>query len=259
MEFEQIITDVQALLQREQRIAYRMLKRRFALSDDDLEDLKADLIDAKRVATDEDGRVLVCVREAPLPSSAAPARAVPTPASYTPSHLAERIRSQQLAMDSRGGQNGERKTITVLFADLKGSTAMLEGLDPEVARAVYAALRMQEKLRHHSDQVRFKQGASLAMRVGLNTGEVVVRSIRKDDLHTDYVPIDSINLAARMEQIAAPGSILITEYTQKLVEGYFSLKALGAAEIKGVEQPLPVYEVLGVGQLRTRLQVAAGA
>ena len=206
-------------------------------------------------------------------------------------------------MEARGVQDGERKTITILFADLKGSTALLEGLDPEVARAVidpalqimmdavhryegyvaqalgdgilalfgaplahedhaqravFAALRMQEEALRYSDLVRLKHGAPLAMRVGINTGEVVVRSIRKDDLHTEYVPVGhSINLAARMEQMATPGSILITEYTQKLVEGYFGLKALGAAEIKGVENPLPVYEVTGVGPLRTRLQVAA--
>jgi hypothetical protein len=87
---------------------------------------------------------------------------------------------------------------------------------------------------------------------------VVVRSIRKDDLHTDYVPVGhSTNLAARMEQMATPGSILITEDTKRLVEGYFELKALGAAEIKGRAEPLPVYEVLGAGPLRTRLQVAA--
>src|SRR5262249_20176375 len=85
-----------------------------------------------------------------------------------------------------------------------------------------------------------------------------VRSIRKDDLHTDYVPVGhSTNLAARMEQMATPGSILITEYTRKLTEGYFDLKALGAAQIKGVEAPLTVYEVVGAGPLRTRLQVAA--
>src|SRR5262245_38893914 len=95
------------------------------------------------------------------------------------------------------------------------------------------------------------------MRIGMNTGEVVMRSIRKEDLHTDYVPVGhSTNLAARMEQMATPGSILITEYTRKLVEGYFELKALGAAEIKGVEEPLTVYEVLGAGPLRTKLQVA---
>src|SRR5260221_14168851 len=125
-------------------------------------------------------------------------------------------------------------------------------------RALYAALRMQEEMRRYSDQVRLKHGEPLAMRVGINTGEVGGRSIRKDDLHTDYVPVGhSTNLAARMEQMATPGSILITEYTKKLVEGYFDLKALGAAEIKGVETTLHVYEVLGVGPLRTRLQVAA--
>ena len=84
-----------------------------------------------------------------------------------------------------------------------------------------------------------------------------MRSIRKDDLHTDYVPVGhSTNLAARMEQMATPGSILVTEYTRKLTEGYFELKALGAAQIKGVEEPLTIYEVLGAGPLRTRLQVA---
>ena len=95
---------------------------------------------------------------------------------------------------------------------------------------------MQEEMRRYSDHLRLKGGTPLYMRVGINTGEVVVRSIRKDDLHTDYVPVGhSTNLAARMEQMATPGSILMTEYTRKLVEGYFELKALGAAEIKGVE------------------------
>ncbi len=199
--------------------------------------------------------------------------------------------------------DGERKTITALFADLKGSTALIEGLDPEEARAIidpalqlmmdavhryegyvaqalgdgifalfgapiahedhpqralYAALRMQEEMRRYSDQSRLKGGTPLQMRVGINTGEVVVRSIRKDDLHTDYVPVGhSTNLAARMEQMATPGSILITDYTRRLVEGYFELKTLGAAQIKGVEELLNVYEVLGAGPLRTRLQVAA--
>ena len=227
----------------------------------------------------------------------------PKPISYTPLHLTERILAEQAAMEVRGAIDGERKTITALFADLKGSTALIEGLDPEEARAIldpalqlmmdavhryegyvaqvlgdgtfalfgapiahedhpqralFAALRMQEEMRRYSDQVRLKHGVPLAMRVGINTGEVVVRSIRKDDLHPDYVPVGhSTNLAARMEQMATPGSILITEYTRKLVEGYFKLKALGAAEIKGVEAPLSVYEVLGAGPLRTRLQVAA--
>jgi class 3 adenylate cyclase len=107
-------------------------------------------------------------------------------------------------------------------------------------RALYAALRMQEDMRRYSDQVRLKHGVPLAMRVGINTGEVVVRSIRKDDLHTDYVPVGhSTNLAARMEQT---GSILVTAYTHKLTEGYFAFKALGQTQVKGVEEPLAVYD-----------------
>jgi class 3 adenylate cyclase/ribosomal protein L40E len=225
------------------------------------------------------------------------------PVSYTPKHLAARILAEQAALEARGVPDGERKTITALFADLKGSTALIEGLDPEAARAIlapalqlmmdavhryegyvaqalgdgifalfgapiahedhpqralYAALRMQEEMRRYSDHLRLKGGTPLYLRVGVNTGEVVVRSIRQDDLHTDYVPVGhSTNLAARMEQMATPGSILITAYTHRLTEGYFEFKALGEAQIKGREEPLTVYEVISAGPLRTRLQVAA--
>ena len=227
----------------------------------------------------------------------------PNPGLWTPRHLAERILAEQAAMEARGIPDGERKTITVLFADIKGSTALIESLDPEEARfiidptlnlmmeavhryegfvaqsmgdgilalfgapiahedhpqrALYAALRMQEENRKYSDKLRLEKGTNVQIRIGLNTGEVVLRSIRKDDLHTDYVPIgQSTNLAARMESLATPGSIVLTENTYKLTEGYFNFKALGAAQVKGFSDPINVYEVLGVGPLRTRLQVAA--
>jgi class 3 adenylate cyclase/predicted ATPase len=217
--------------------------------------------------------------------------------------LAERIRAEQAVLEARSPTEGERKTITALFADLKGSTALIEGLDPEEARAIidpalqlmmdavhryegyvaqalgdgifalfgapiahedhpqralYAALRMQEELRRYGDTLRTKGHPPLLMRVGVNTGEVVVRSIRKDDLHADYVPVGhSTNLAARMEQLAAPGSILVTAYTHGLTDGYFAFKDLGKTQIKGMEEPLHIYEVLGAGPLRTRLQVSA--
>ena len=113
-------------------------------------------------------------------------------------------------------------------------------------------------MRRYSDQLRRRGKAPLPMRVGVNTGEVVVRSIRKDDLHTDYVPVGhSTNLAARMEQLANPGPILATAHTYKLTDGYFDFRPLGETQIKGVESPLEVYEVLGAGPLRTRLQVSA--
>ena len=295
-----------ALLQDSGRITYRSLKLEFALDDEQLDVLKEEPIDGQEVAIDKDGKVLVWVGEgtaSPQPTAASSAASSQAPSTYTPQHLAERILAEQAAMESRGAANGERKTITALFADLKGSTALIEGLDPEDARAIidpalqlmmdavhrydgyvaqalgdgifalfgapiahedhpqralYAALRMQEEMRGYSDQSRLKGGIPLQMRVGINTGEVVVRSIRKDDLHTDYVPVGhSTNLAARMEQLATPGSIVVSEYTRKLTEGYFELKALGAADIKGVEEPLNVYEVIGAGPLRTRLQVSA--
>jgi hypothetical protein len=91
--------------------------------------------------------------------------------------------------------------------------------------------------------------------VGVNSGEVVVRSIRTGDAHTEYTPIGySISLASRLQTLAAPGSIVIGESVQKLVEGYFQLKALGTSRLKGVSEPVHVYDVLGLGPLRTRLQ-----
>ena len=143
MTFDEVLAQVQELLQREQRVSYRGLKRRFALDDEYLEDLKEELIGAKRLATDEDGRFLVWTGAAPVSSSTSQVPGSPPPVNYTPRHLAERIRAEQAAMAARGATDGERKIITALFADLKGSTALLEGLDPEEARAIiYPALQL---------------------------------------------------------------------------------------------------------------------
>src|SRR4030095_3255358 len=125
-------------------------------------------------------------------------------------------------------------------------------------RALYAALRMQEESRRYAETLRREKGINLQIRVGLNTGEVVLRSIRKDNLHTDYTPVGhSTSLASRMEGLATPGSIVVSEHTYKLTEGYFECKPLGAVRVKGVSEPVNIYEVLGVGLLRTRLQLAA--
>src|SRR5712691_6391908 len=240
---------------------------------------------------------------AAIPAAGTPHTPAPSPIAYTPRHLAERILAEQQALAARGAPEGERKTITALFADIKGSMALLEDLDPEEARhiidpalqlmmeavhryegyvaqslgdgifalfgapiahedhaqrALYAALRMQEAMRRYADRVRLARGVPLQIRVGLNTGEVVVRSIRTDDLHTDYVPVGyATSLAARLQSLASGGSIVISEHTYKLTEGYFEFKALGATKVKGLTEPIHSYEVLGVGQLRTRLQVAA--
>ena len=300
MKFSEVIDQAAALLERKKRLSYRALKREFELDDSALEDLKHELIEIQELAVDKDGKMLVWVGE----SQSAETLAQPQPpASYTPSHLAERILAEQAAMEKRGAMDGERKTITALFADLKGSTALIEGLDPEEARAIidpalqlmmdavhrydgyvaqalgdgifalfgapiahedhpqralYSALQLQDKMRGYSDELRRRGQVPLQTRVGVNTGEVVVRSIRKDDLHTDYVPVGhSTNIAARMEQLANPGSILVTAQTHKFTDGYFEFKALGDTQVKGVEEPLDIYELLGVGPLRTRFDVAA--
>jgi class 3 adenylate cyclase/tetratricopeptide (TPR) repeat protein len=200
--------------------------------------------------------------------------------------------------------DGERKTVTALFADIKGSTELMEELDPEEARAIidpalklmidavrhydgyvvqstgdgifalfgapvahedhpqrtlYAALRMQEELKRHSDHVRADGGLPIQARIGVNTGEVVVRSITTGAGQTEYTPIGhTTNLASRMQTLAPIGSIAATEVTRKLCEGYFILKPLGATKVKGVSEPVNVYEVTGLGPLRTRLQRSVG-
>jgi class 3 adenylate cyclase/tetratricopeptide (TPR) repeat protein len=199
--------------------------------------------------------------------------------------------------------DGERKTVTALFADIKGSTELMEDLDPEEARAIvdpalrlmieavhryggyivqstgdgifalfgapiahedhpqralYAALRMQEETRRYGDNLRAQGGAPVEIRVGVNTGEVVIRSISTSEGHVEYTPIGhTTNLASRMQAIARTGSILTSEHTQRLAEGYFQTKALGPVQIRGMAQPVVVFEVAGLGPLRTRLQVAA--
>ncbi|HEY6418261.1 MAG TPA: adenylate/guanylate cyclase domain-containing protein [Candidatus Binataceae bacterium] len=199
---------------------------------------------------------------------------------------------------------GERKTVTPLFADIKGSTELEQDLDPEEARAIidpalklmidavrrydgyivqstgdgifalfgapvahedhpqralYAALRMQEELRRYGAKLQAEGRAPIEIRVGVNTGEVVVRSITTGASQVEYTPIGhTTNLASRLQSIARTGSIVVSEATRKFVEGYFALKPLGPTKVKGVTEPVNVYEVTGLGPLRTRLQRSAG-
>ena len=126
-------------------------------------------------------------------------------------------------------------------------------------RALYAALRLQDELKRYSDRMRLEGRLPLQARVGVNTGELVVRSIQTGDAHTEYTPIGhTANLAARMQVLAPIGSIAATEQVRKLCEGYFVLKPLGPTRVKGLSEPVNVYEVTGLGPLRTRLQRSAG-
>src|SRR5262245_58347915 len=292
MTFEEILDQAMALLQRRGRVTYRMLKVQFQLSDEQLEALKEELIYGQQLAVDEEGKVLVWLERATI--AAPPGRdRPPAPSSYTPPYLAEKI------LTSRSALEGERKQVTVLFADLKGSMELLAERDPEEARqlldpvlehmmegvhhyegtvnqvmgdgimalfgapiahedhairACYAALTMQAALRRYSDEVRRTHGLAVHFRIGLNSGAVVVRAI-DNDLHLDYSAIgQTVHLAARMEQLAMPGSILLTPATLRLVEGLVQVHALGPIPVKGLVEPAEVAELVGVSALRRRLQ-----
>jgi len=126
-------------------------------------------------------------------------------------------------------------------------------------RALLAALRMQAEVKRYADKLRAEKGVNLQVRVGANTGEVVVREIRTGETHAEYLPIGhSTSVAARLQALATPGSIAISDALCKLVKGYFPLKPLGPARIKGVSDPLEIYEVTRPGPVRTRLQRSAG-
>jgi class 3 adenylate cyclase/tetratricopeptide (TPR) repeat protein len=232
----------------------------------------------------------------PLDVGAAATRKFASPESYTPKHLAEKI------LTSKATLEGERKQVTVLFADLKGSMELLADRDPEDARklldpvlehmmeaihryegtvnqvmgdgimalfgaplahedhavrACYAALRMQESVTRYAEGVRRQHGVTIRIRVGLNSGEVVVRAIGSD-LHMDYTAVgQTTHLAARMEQLADPGSILLAPDTLSLAEGFVQVTPLGPMAVKGLPAPVEVYELAGVSALRSRLQAAA--
>ena len=230
------------------------------------------------------------------------AGAAPTPArfgdpqTYTPKHLADKI------LTARAQLEGERKLVTVVFADLKGSMELLADRDPEEARklldpvlermmeavhryegtvnqvmgdgimalfgapvshedhavrACHAALRMQETVGWYADELRRAQGIDVQIRVGLNSGEVVVRAI-DSDLHMDYSAIgQTTHLAARMEQLARPGTALMTKDTLRLAEGYIEVRPLGPVPVRGLAETVEVFEIVRAGAVRSRLQAAA--
>ena len=235
------------------------------------------------------------VAPAAAPPSPVPAASLaPSVASYTPRHLAEKI------LKCRSALEGERRLVTVLFADVAGFTLLAEQLDPEevhriingcfelitaeihrlegtinqytgdgvmalfgapiahedgARRAVHAALGIQRALREYAARLRAERGLTVAMRIGLNTGWVVVGRIG-DDLRMDYTAVgDTTNLAARMQQNARPGSVVVTGTTHKAVEGFFETLDLGLVDVKGHE-PVEAFEVLRARSRRSRIEIA---
>jgi len=197
---------------------------------------------------------------------------------------------------------GERKTVTALFADIKGSTELMRDLDPEEARAIidpalklmidavhrydgyvvqstgdgifalfgapvahedhpqralHAALATRDELRRRGDELRMQGNAGVEVRIGINTGEVVMRMVQTGG-HTEYSPVGhAINLASRMQSVATSGGIVVSQETRRLVEGYFDLRSLGATEVRGIGEVIEVYEVEQVGAAHGHFDLAA--
>jgi predicted ATPase/class 3 adenylate cyclase len=299
MTFDEVLEQTLEMLRRRGRVSYRALKVQFQLDDTLLEILKDEIVEVHQLATDQEGKMLVWTGDTAPPSVPVSAPALDhgrAPLTYTPPYLAEKI------LTSRSALEGERKQVTVLFADIKDSTELIRDLDPEAAqqlldpalhrmmeavhrfegtvnqvlgdgimalfgaplahedhalRACYAALTMQTAMHEYTEAVRRIHGIELRIRVGLNAGEVVVRTIG-NDLHMDYSAVgQTTHLAARMEQLATPGTIRLTAATLRLVEGLVQVSALGPIPVKGLTEPVEVFELLGASALRRRLQAAA--
>src|SRR5262249_47806988 len=292
MDYEAIVTQALALLQREHRLSYRVLKLRLQLDDGTLEALKEDLVYAKRLAMDEDGRVLVWTGG---PSSA-PTPATPGPLPPTPDVSPVQ---GEAAPVGPAPPDAERRQLTVLFCDLVGSTALSAQLDPEelrevlrayqaacdqiiqryggyiaqylgdgllmyfgypqayeddARRAVHTSLEILAALEPLQPRLRLPPDARLAVRLGIHTGLVVVGELggsRREQLALGETP----NIAARLQGLAAPNTVVVSAATFRLIEGYFACRDLGMQTLRGVAAPLQVYQILQASAVQSRLEV----
>ncbi|MFT4560442.1 MAG: class 3 adenylate cyclase [Gammaproteobacteria bacterium] len=300
MSFLEDISKVREHLKENGRISFRALKREFSLDDEGLEEIIEELVDIQQIARREEkllawiGEPNVVDRRSQSDKSSS-SRINADPSSYTPQHLAEKI------LQSRAALEGERKQVTVLFADVKGSMDLAaqvgaeswhvvldrffsilgEGIhryegtinqytgdgvmalfgapiahEDHAQRACYAALQLRDELRRLSVELRMEQGIDFDVRIGINSGDVVVGKIG-DDLRMDYTAQGhTVGIAQRLEQLAESGHVYISEHTARLVDSYFSVTDLGKSKISGSESALGVFDLDDATQVRTRLQVS---
>ncbi|MFN5516316.1 MAG: AAA family ATPase [Cyanobacteriota bacterium] len=292
MTFEEILTQVIKALQDEGRISYRALQRRFNLDDADLDDIKVELIEAKRLACDENGRILVRDPASSLLAGQG------EPQSELPAVLAPQAKPADLALNL---PTAERRQLTVLFCDLVDSTRLSQQLDPEDLREVirsyqeacvavllqfggYVAQYLGDGLlvyfgypQAHEDDaqravrsglgilkamtaltLRSLENASvrLSVRIGIHTGLVVVGEIGGGGRYEQLALGDTPNLAARLQSLAEPNTVVISPNTARLVEGYFICRDLGVHTLKGFDMPVPVVQVVEENSAQSRLEAA---
>jgi class 3 adenylate cyclase/tetratricopeptide (TPR) repeat protein len=295
MDYDAVLAQVVALLQREQRLSYRVLKLRLQLDDDLLEALKEDLIYAKKLAVDEDGRVLVWTGgTSSAPPTASP---VPLPATSDVSPAQGETAPVGPAMP-----DAERRQLTVMFCDLVDSTRLSSQLDPEeyrdvvrayqaactkviqrygghiaqllgdglliyfgyplaheddAHRAVRTGLGILEVMGELNQELKRAKGLHLALRLGIHTGLVVVGDMGSAGRQEQLALGETPNIAARLQGLAAPDTVVISAATQQLIQGYFTCHPLGSQTLKGVATPLQVYQVERATEVQQRFDVAA--
>src|SRR5262245_50558458 len=299
MDFYDILERVLELLQQHKRVTYRALQRQFDLDEAYLEDLKSEIIEARQLAVDEGGRVLVWTGAAgPVPVSALPLPQVTSQLSTPEDSLSHTTSSPT----SGGTAEAERRQLTVLFCDLVDSTLLARQLDPEdyrevvrayqatcadviqrfdgyiaqylgdgllvyfgypqaheddAQRAVRAGLEMLDALAALQVRLVVDTGVRLAVRLGIHTGLVVVGTMGAGGRQEQLALGDTPNVAARLQGLAAPDTVVVSDATWRLVQGYFAGDALGPQTLKGVETPVQVYRVLGTSGAQSRLDVVS--
>jgi class 3 adenylate cyclase len=299
MTFDEVLAQVLELLQRQGRVSYRALKRRFALDDEYLEDLKAELIDAQRLAVDDDSRVLVwtggvSATPAPTPTPTQPVPPPDTQAAHPPQMASPLVEARS--------PHAERRQLTVLFCDLADSTRLARQLDPEDLREVIRAYQVTSVavIQHfagyvaqylgdgllvyfgypqaHEDDAQCAvrtglgilaamgklnarlvqdKGVRLAVRIGIHTGLVVVGEMGSGDRHEHLALGDTPNLAARLQGLADPDTMVISDATSRLAQGYFVCQDRGVQALKGLDTPVRVYQVVAESAGQSRLDAAA--
>jgi TOMM system kinase/cyclase fusion protein len=295
MDYPAIVGEALALLQQEKRLSYRVLKLRLQLDDDTLEALKEDLIYAKHLAADEDGRVLVWTGDTgatPAPNPTLNPSGPSDPQVDLPADVTPRPSEPHVS-------EAERRQLTVLFCDLVDSTVLASQLDPEewrevvrayqetcakviarydgqiaqylgdgllvyfgypqaheddAQRAVRAGLGMVEAVSQLNARLGQEQGVQLAVRLGIHTGQVVVGEIGAGAKHEQLALGETPNVAARLQGLAAPNTLVISAPTFHLLGGFFACQALGPQLRKGLAQPIEVYQVLQESTARSRLE-----
>ena len=292
MTFEEVLDQAMAMLQRRGRLTYRTLKLHFQLDDEHLEALKDELIYGQRLAVDEDGRVLVWTGGADLPPNATPpvlqpaqpsapqavaAPAAPPPADAERRQLtvlfcdlvdSTRLASQLDPEDYREVVRAYQQTCAEVIQRFEGHIAQYlgDGLlvyfgypqahEDDAQRAVRTALDMVQAMGTLNHRLAQEQGVRLAVRVGIHTGLVIVGEVGGGSRQEQLALGETPNLAARLQGLAAPDTVVVSAATFRLVRGYFTAQELGAHSLKGVTAPVQVYRMLRESAAQSRLDIA---